>query len=239
MAPLLVLLIVVPPLLLIVGIGVGVAAARWWWGWRWAGAAAAAAAAADEEQGLGSGVSTAVPSSSTASTADLPPGRKASKAGPLSIHIVASSCSLPLPSRSSAQLSADALAPLELSLGSASASPPLAQRLARPPPLQTPDPTLPDEDCGEQAAAAAAAAPHRRLVSLTSLGGGAISPLAHRKTLSLDLGQLVRAGPGVINQVRGARRWLAGAGAMHCQGLLPSAAAGFAQAAASPLDAVC
>lgn len=209
------LLIALPPLLLLLGIVLGLTGARWWW--RRRAAALAERQAADEEAAAGASDAAEV-------AVALPPGRKASAAKlQRGIHIVASSASLP----------SEACLPLSLRLGAADTppvpmpAPPLrygagagAHRPAR---LQTPDPTQPDSPggCDLGGSGSAAAPPSidvlsaeeqlRSLVGSGMGGSGSLSPggpMGHRKTGSMDLGQLVRAGPFVISQV--------GAGAVRC-----------------------
>ena len=221
-APLLVLVIVLPPVLLLLGIGIGVAGARGW-------AARGSAAGPNQQEQLAGGgdieactaLASAVPSTAGATASLLlPPGRKASSkqlfgfgSSGRGIHIVASSTFLGPPSRSAP--SSEAGPPLCLRLTSASTSPTpgggnggggsRAGRL-RPPALQTPDPTQPDSPGIGNGVTAAAAAPVAAWGLQDALRGGggsnsAFGPLAHRKTLSMDLSQLVRAGPSVIGQV--------------------------------------
>ncbi|KAI3434599.1 hypothetical protein D9Q98_002667 [Chlorella vulgaris] len=191
MQPLLVLVIVLPPILLLLGIAVGVAGAHWWWArHRAAPSAGKAATSGDIERGT------------SASLAPLTGGKHGLGGTITSIHIIASG-SLSSDANPSSRGASSQLSPLRAA--SASASPPLAHRLARPPAIRTPDPMQPD-DVGEELAGLPAGV-QRRHASLASLVQGAsssMSPLAgltHRKTLSLDFGQLVRAGPAAINQV--------------------------------------
>ena len=181
MVALVILVAVLPPLLLLLGIAMGVAGARWWAARRAAAAnACASCASADVEAAAASNL---LPLSIT-----LPPGRKASSAklqgSGSAIHVVASASGL------------TAAAPPPAG-GS-----PLASRRGRlrPVALHTP------EAASLDASAATAEEQLRCLVGGSMGGSGSLSPGGqaggHRKTASTDLGQLVRAGPSVISQVR-------------------------------------
>lgn len=174
---LVILLAVLPPVLLLLGVGLGVVASRWWASHR-----SAAADGCDTPTCSDVEAAVAAPALSIA----LPPGRKASSAklqGGGAIHVVACSASLQ---------------PIAVPAPGGS---PFAGRRQRPAALRTPDPTQPDAG-GE---AATAEEQLRSLVGGGMGGSGSLSPGGvrghHRKTTSMDLGQLVRAGPSIISQV--------------------------------------
>ena len=226
MSALLVLVIVLPPLVLLLGMGLGAAGARWWWARR--AAALAACQAAVDEEAAAVGVATAVPSA----VALPPGRKASAAKLPRSIHVVASSASLQpssIPSSTDACLPlgqrlasaghtppppVPAAAGQAAALGCGSAGRAAALLLDGSPSVG---------GCGSGAALAHPAAcdplsAEEQLRSLVggSMGGsglvpgsmagsGSLSPggqLGHRKTASLDLGTLVRAGPSVISQAR-------------------------------------
>lgn len=212
MALLLALVIALPPVLLLLGLVLGASGAWWWWVRRsrqhgplslcdssQAAAAAAAAMADVLEAADPSATSTDQRASKGGELALLPPG----------IHIVASCASLKPSSRSAH--SSNSFLPLGPRLAvpsqpSAARQPAAGTGLHCPAALQAP--RSPDV----HAVAAA--------TQLADLAGGSdsASPVGresdrvlrpawggHRKTASMDLGQLVRGGPSVLSQVGGAR----------------------------------
>ena len=210
MPVLLVLVIVLPPALLVLGLALGVAGVRWWTA-RAGGAGGCRRAQPQDEEAamaaLQAGCDTTVPSSTAPSSIVLPQGRKGSAVGtaaPPAFQLVASCGSLQPLSRSSD-------APSEACL-------PLALRLAAPSPLRYSGVSQPGSPAG-----AAAASLHRGGLAGLALAGSAssLSPgggdVGHRKTLSLELGQLMRAGPSAISQVRGGGRGGASRAASRCQ----------------------
>ncbi len=206
---LLVLVIVLPTLLLLLGVGLGAAGTWWWWVRRSRPHEPAApgevSAAAAEAAALAAALEAAEP---LATWASLPHRKDSKLALPPCIHIAASCASLQPPS-TSAPSSTKVCAPVGLCLAASPPARPAGAPAARsrrhlPAPLRTPSP-------GILRTAMQAAQPADGSAGASTCGGEpavVLQPVrvGHRKTASMDLGQLVRAGPSVISQVREARR---------------------------------
>lgn len=217
---LLVLVIVLPPLLLVLGLGLGAAGASWWWLRRsrlhkQPSIADAAAAAAAEAAALEAGMGASEPS---AKSVDFLRGKDGK--GPLlppSIHIVASCASVQLPS-------CKACLPAGLPL--AEPSPPHLAGLHTAGVRQHLHAALQAPESPSALTAAMQLVERAGGSGCASPGGGEPAGLCppagvgHRKTASMDLGQLVRAGPSVISQVGRESRGL-GVAAPLCLGALP------------------